>query len=107
MIGLSSYGPAVTKFRKLDGSETFPRKNYGEIIAKAISRIIWDQEEIMLENVKGYENELQYVNMLKSSLGFGILILRNASFNKIYTVGLRNREISKKINCFCLFYQEG
>ena len=96
VIGLSTYGPELTKIRKLDGSETFPAQNYGEIISKAISRIIWDQEEIMMESVTGYEGELEYVHMLKSSLGFGVLILKNTSFNKMYTISLKNREISKK-----------
>lgn len=100
-IGFTSYGPKVTEIN-LAKEPKDTGLGFGYCLNKALASLIFTQESEDFKPIKKNKlRELEYICMLKSSLGFGLLALKNTSFNKKYTVEISNKTIGKffkKIN---------
>lgn len=57
--------------------------------------MIWNHEEEIFKPICEKNYDLEHICLLKSSLGFGLLALKNVSFHKIYTVKIFNKTICK------------
>lgn len=95
LIGLTSYGPNLAKISLSKSSKM--EYGFGYELNKAISTIVYQQEEEVFKNFEGKFAELEYICLKKSSLGFGMLILKNTSFNKIFSAEIKNKTIGNEI----------
>lgn len=97
-LGVNVYGPSTVKIKKMYHSFVNKNEDFGYLISQLIACKVWDREDELFNPYSNYGNfgELETVYMPKSSFGFGILALKNISFDKIYNIKLFDKEIGKE-----------
>lgn len=99
-LGFNVYGVDNVRIQKRYHDRIENNKHFGSLLNKTISSIIYQKNEEAFitypieSNGKQLMN-LSYSYMPLSSVGFGCIILKNSSFNELYKVEFRDKEIGK------------